>query len=485
MKTSSATEAIFFYLIPLVFLGSYLFTAVNEVKYGLNRDYAEGTTLAFIEKYRSSESPRKLYSEEAYEQGETIGYPVLHLALISKLSNNANEALASGRLISVMSALVIGILSWMILFQFGLKNLKFLPLIATLVLYQSAVFDWSLLARADLLAALFEVLGILLFFRSIKDTKRNYWGPFACFALAFLCKQNVIAGPLLLAVLELLKNRKAFLKSVPSIALGVAILGLVVTWLLGPNYWHHTITQLRGQPFYLSRLLELTSGYLAAHVFLFGLAFVGFRSSSNSTIRTFLLCWILIASALVLLGLGRSGSNFNYFISLSIPLALLAFLGIQSLLTTKLNTHRAASVVILLLFFAMTYAENHNLSGKFTYLNHRAWPPTRQDPEAALANTKNHLGETGASSVFCDEPGICTLLGYPANYMYFENQIGAGTNTSGTLKANYDALLFTEYPDKNLAWTQFKLPPGFLDVISENYHLQRITDLGFIFVRKK
>ncbi|WP_413585653.1 hypothetical protein [Bdellovibrio sp. HCB274] len=485
MKTASLTRIIFYFLLPMIFLGSYLVTAVNEVNYGLNRDYAEGTTLAFVEKFRNAESLKSVYSEEALEKSEIVGYPFLHLSLVSSFSHNANSTLTSGRTISVISALLIALLAWMILFKSTVQNLKYLPLLAVLILYQSAVFDWSLLARADLLAALFEVLGILLFAKSVQHSKRSYAAPFVCFILAFLCKQNFIAGPLLIAGYQLFNNRRSLLKATPLILVGVALLGTAITWVLGPSYWQHTVTQLQEQSFHFSRLLEMGSGYLVAHLFLFALAFVGFRTSQHQLSKKFLPLWFAITALLVLLGLGRSGSNFNYFISMSIPLGLLAFLGIQEILKLKLNSQSVGILALLLFSFSLNYAENHNLAGKFTYLSHRAWPPTRHNPESALATTKEYLNQAGAKAVFCDEPGVCALMAYPVNYMYFENQMNAETFTAVDLIAKYDALLFTEYPDKNLAWTKFKLPKGLLENLNTEYELQRITDLGFIFVRRK
>jgi hypothetical protein len=119
--------------------------------------------------------------------------------------------------------------------------------------------------------------------------------------------------------------------------------------------------------------------------------------------------------------------------------------------------------------------ENHNLSGRFTYLDHRSWPPTRPDSAKALQNTRTHLEQNNTKRLFCDEPGVCTLLGYTAQYTYFESK---KTN------AEYDTLLLTEYPSDNLAWTKIKLPDGFINTIQEKYELLRISDLGFIFTRK-
>ncbi|MEK2689235.1 hypothetical protein [Bdellovibrio sp. GT3] len=483
MKKPSLNEFIFYYLIPLIFIGSYLFTAVKEVRYGLNRDYAEGTTLAFVDKYRSATSPRDIYSAESFQEGEIIGYPALHLALISALSSDASTALSSGRIVSVTSILLISVLAWLILFKGQLVNLKFLPLITTLLLYQSAIYDWSLLARADLLAALFEVLGIFIFLRSNGKSIGSLAISMICFAGAFLCKQNAVAGPILIVILLALNNRRTFLKSLPVLAVVSISIGLIVTALFGGSYWQHTILQLGKQEFFLSRLLQLISGYLPAHLFLFALALIAMKFSDHKLAKRVLPVWIGIALILALTGLGRSGSNYNYFISLSVPLGIIAFLGIRVVMQMEMSSKKLMALICLALFTGMAFAENSNLAGRLTFLDHRSWPPSRQEPEIALSKTRTHLESIGAKNVFCDEPGICALLGYPTKYMYFENQMHSVRKTD--LTQVFDTLLLTEYPDKNLAWTQFKLPAGFLDQIQADYELQRITEMGFVFARKQ
>ncbi len=483
-KFGSAIEILFYYIIPIVFIASFLFTGTKEVQYGLNRDYAEGTTLAFVEKWRAAESPRALYSADNFAQGNITGYPFLHLGLISTLSHDASEALAAGRIVSIVSAIILSILAWLILVNLSLANLRHLPLLATLILYQTAIFDWSLLARADLLAAMFETLGILIYVRALKQNTINLIPTLLCFLLGFFCKQNFVMGPLIVIGFELARSPRQVFKSSPLYVLAVAATLGVVTWIFGMNYWEHTITQLRGQEWYLSRFAQMLSSYAISHLYLLILAISALLFLPlEKQIGNFFGSWLVLSFVLALMGLGRSGSNFNYFISASVPLALLSFLSIRHLLQTEASKKSSAALAVVLIFIGSSYAENNSLSGRLTYLDHRSWPPTRNEAEKAKESTKSHLISFSAKNVFCDEPGICVLLGFIPEYTYFENNMNTQMNIQKGLE-QYDTLLLTEYPSKNLAWTKFKLPPGFIETIQEKYELRRISDLGFILTKK-
>jgi hypothetical protein len=483
-KLGSAIEILFYYIIPLVFIASYLYTGVQEIQYGLNRDYAEGTTLTFVEKWRASESPRALYSAENFAQGNITGYPFAHLGAISILSHDPGSALSIGRILSIVSALVLSILAWLILSNFGLAKIRHLPLLMTLVLYQTAVFDWSLLARADLLAAMLEILGILFYVRVLRKNGTSLLPSLLCFLLAFFCKQNFIAGPLLVFAFEFARAPRQIVKAAPLYILAVATALGVVTWIFGISYWEHTITQLGGQVWYLSRFAQMLSSYVASHLYIFILAIAALLILPlEKQGRNFLAAWFIIGFALALFGLGRSGSNFNYFIPLSAPLAVLCFLSIHELLQSEITGKSLAAISVVLVFIGFSYTENHNLAGRLTYLDHRSWPPTRPDAEAAKNHTQSHLESFAAKNVFCDEPGICILLGYIPKFTYFENNMNTQMTNQKSLE-QYDTLLLTEYPSENLAWTKFKLPEGFVKMIHEKYELRRISDLGFIFTKK-
>ncbi|WP_413292299.1 hypothetical protein ACLSU7_12925 [Bdellovibrio sp. HCB185ZH] len=483
-KFGVAFKIVFYYVIPAFFIASYLFTAVQEVQYGLNRDYAEGTTISFVEKWRASESPRVLYSDENFEQGNITGYPFVHLGLVSTFSHDVASALSSGRVLSIISALLIAVMAWLILANFNLAQLIHLPLVITIILYQTAVFDWSLLARADILAALFEALGIFLYMRSFKASQTNLAPSLICFMIAFFCKQNIIAGLLLVFSFEMLRAPMQTLKTSPIYLVIVgAVLG-VVTWVFGLGYWEHTVTQLGGQDWHFSRLAQMLSSYFVSHLYIFILSLAAlFFLPLEKSLKNLFIAWIAIGFFLLLLGLGRAGSNYNYFITLSIPLGILTFLSIQQLIGTEATGRSIVAIVIVGIFMCAAYTENHGLAGRLTYLDHRAWPPTRADAEKAKENTKSHLAAFSATNLFCDEPGICALLGFTPDFTYFENNMNSRLSRQKSFD-HYDTLLLTEYPSESLAWTNFKLPEGFVKTIHEKYELRRISDLGFIFTRK-
>lgn len=473
---SVVSKFIFYYVIPVIFIVGYLFTGFQEVHYGLNRDYAEGTTLALVEKWRAAESPRSLYSLEALDQGEIIGYPAVHPSLISVFSEDASSALYSGRILSIFSALLLSVIAWLILVNFGISNIHHLPLIATLLIYQTAIFDWSLLARSDLLAASLETLGIYFYLRGLNRDKPSYILPFVFFTLAFLCKQNFIIGPLVVLAFETKNNPRNALKTAAIYIPATAGVFFAVCFVMGSSYWDHTVTQLASQTFHFSRLMQMMSSYFVSHLgfLILGIIAVTLLGKSSKT-KDFMTYWALISGVIALIGLGRSGSNYNYFINLSIPLAVLSFMTIQTILEWNFGWKSFSCILILIAFLGSTYMENHNLSGRVTYLDHRSWPPTRPDTDKALQNTRFHLEQNNTKSLFCDEPGICTLLGYTPKYTYFESK---------KTTVDYDTLLLTEYPSDKLAWTKIKLPEGFMKRINEEYELQRISDLGFIFTKK-
>ncbi|MBO9668812.1 MAG: hypothetical protein J7501_18585, partial [Bdellovibrio sp.] len=204
-------------------------------------------------------------------------------------------------------------------------------------------------------------------------------------------------------------------------------------------------------------------------------------NTSLGTFKTFLLIYLSFGILLALIGLGRSGSNFNYFIPVAVPLAMMSLLTLKELL----QQFRFCNVVImcaLFILFAQSYLEvNSTVAYSYRFLNHRIWPPTHSDAQASLHQTRVQLKALKTKSVFCDEPGTCTLLGFKPTYFYFEQ------NSQDVAKArleDYDTYLLSDIPSRDLTWTKVKLPSSLVQILEEQYQLTALTPLGVVYTKK-
>lgn len=497
LTEKSLPQCLLYLLLPAIFIISFLYSAQNEMRYRFHRDYAEGTSLSYVEKWRSSDiGPQKIYSNDAFIRGDITGYPLLHIGILKYTSKDPATALFVGRALSLCALFFLILVAWNFLGLFQKESLWKFPFFCTLFIAQSALFDWALLARSDILAALFELLGIYAYFKEEKSDYKKYFVSGLCFLLAFFTKQNYIVGPLLIFIYEC-RFQVSNLKRLIPIYTGQLIVAiLLITSIFGAGYWQHTVFQLQDSPLYASRLAGLTFSYFIPHLHYLALAAIFFAFYPSLGRYKFILgLYFGITITLALTGLGRIGSNFNYFINVSTPLAIMAFLTIEKLIRGK-GVQKYLTAAVLVFFFAQLYIENHALESRYPYpfLMHRNWPPTQPNQIADIETTKEIIRLFEDGKVFCDDPGLCVIYGQLPQYYFFETQLSS-TPEHKKQKVNalmekiknkhYSAMLLTDYPSEKLSWSRVKYSTDIIRSIEENYELALTYNLHYIFTPKK
>lgn len=483
-------------ILPAVFLSLYLYLVQNELRYAFPRDYAEGTTLAYVEKWRSPEiGPRNIYSENAFEVGDITGYPFFHVGILRYTSAGSSSAMVVGRLLSFISLLLLIGTTWQLINLYQPLEKKYLPLFATFFIAQSAILDWSVLARSDIFAATLEALGIYTYFKESDKKYLRYLNSGLYFVLAFYSKQNYVVGPLVIGLYELRHHYKSLAKSIPIYSLFYAASILGLTALFGSSYWNHTVFQLQDSPIYWTRFAGYTFSYFIPHIVILALAILFFLAKTFPPKLRFILCsYFGISITLALLGIGRIGSNFNYFINAGIPLAMMAFLGLYWLSQIKSDKKIALSLTVFLLFLILI-GENftHLTRYPYPFMHHRDFPATQQFSRSELTNYRQMLQNFNKDKLFCDDPGLCTLFGIHPSYYFFETQLSSKPGhklqkingiAQKILNQEYEALILTDYPSKKLGWAYIKYSDPIIEAIQEKYQLAIMHGLIYVYTPK-
>lgn len=259
-----------------------------------------------------------IYAPASAERFDATIYGPLYYLIGSRLVDPEKPVYLPLRLLAALGTLGCAAVSGALAFQLGRRSLA--AVLAPLIVLSYGFFSfYGTSSRADSLALCLSVAGALLAYRFRKDPKILLAAPI--FLVAFFYKQQFVAAPLAVFIFLILEKR--FRRAAAFAGLmTVGVFGLLALFQFvvfpGQAFFTH---------FYSYNLLPFSWTQFKGGVILFAVLFVVPTLVGLEYVRVhcdrFLACYLLAATIIALLAVGKEGSDTNYFLESIVILAAL------------------------------------------------------------------------------------------------------------------------------------------------------------------
>jgi 4-amino-4-deoxy-L-arabinose transferase-like glycosyltransferase len=285
----------------LIFL-NYLYTSTLILFYPYEVEYSEGFELYnAIRIYEGENLYKDIHSEPKFL---TVDYPPIFYYIGAILIPIFGETLIGGRVISLLSSLLIVILIFKIVHK-ETKSKK-LSLISSLLFFSSyTVFFWSVLYRNLMLPILFSLLGVY-FILDYKKTKRLILAV-TFFLLALYTKQTAIIASVAVFLFLFLKDRKTAFKFLSLLSVPALGIFLLINYLTDNQFFLHTFEYNLS---FSTSHLELIYWFILFHMFTFVFSFLYSLKNKEKLLSLYFFISLLFV---IFYNLKPEGW-FNYFI---------------------------------------------------------------------------------------------------------------------------------------------------------------------------
>ena len=216
----------------------YIYGAIQWIPYPNQIDYGEGYIQYINNLFATGGWDWDLTTPPYIPLMYGIVTPLVDMPLINMFGNE----LWTTRLIMCVSAIIISVMLYLIVYR--LTHKKVWGLIGALIPFtQPIIRDWSLMARVDMLAVMFDIVGLYLVIRFM-NSKHIYWSIIP-FTLAIFTKPTFIAALVAVLIYLLINNRRVLWRYlvilIPVVAICIAILQVMTDG----HYLEHVVVASR------------------------------------------------------------------------------------------------------------------------------------------------------------------------------------------------------------------------------------------------
>ena len=314
----------------------YLTHAWATYSFPYQLDFGEGAVLCLAETLRRHEPIYRSLELPPFLAGL---YVPLFPWLVS-LTLGALPSFAGGRLLAELSTVLFALSlgGWL----WRRTDARTALVGMAFYLANPVVLGWNCLDRIDSLGLLLSLWGLLLATRHSPDEPTPRFGvqdgvAALCFTLAFFDKQTFVAGPLSVFFAYLRLNRNLALRFA-ALQGGLLALGLAALHWASQGQFFTLLFRYNAMPFSSEQLCSYVYNYAVFALVLVILALQARLAPAVCKIYA-------LASLWVVLGSGRFGADYNYFLELHGALALLAALGLHRLEGTHLKVGLGLALV--------------------------------------------------------------------------------------------------------------------------------------------
>jgi len=390
-------------LVCMGFFAHYTFSAVSWILYPNSVDYGEGFVMYYAKLWANGTWSWDINTPPYLTMVYGVGFPILATPFV----NVFGADLWVGRTISFASALVVCALLYLIVKR--LTGKRSLGLLAALLPATQPIFrDWSVLARVDMPAVMFDMIGFYLVVR-LKDSKWLYLAivPFLC---AMMIKLTAIAGLVAVGIYLLIYNRKRLPVFVGLFVAGLVAIMIPLMAVSGGTYWNHVILyQNTIMNFHYGSFLHLLNKMIYPLLIMMVLAIGYLRRCWHE--RDFALAGIFFIVAFFIDSITtfRPGSASMYYFEAIIATCICACLGLPYVLVYyKRWRFQVQDVVIVIVMVALFgfYCPQRNLE----------YPDSQYNE--AVATVKSILADSQAP-IITENPAIALSMGKDLYIEYF------------------------------------------------------------------
>ena len=332
--------------------GCYLFTAFLALRYPFGIDYGEGIVWHQMHMIMAGKGYGPIVGFPAI----AFPYPPFYYVATSVLASSTGlDELASGRFLSIVSAIAAAIFIGAIASRLvrpetdpGARR-ACVVLAALLALATRPVLEWSILMRVDMLFVALSFAGVYCGLLALTRPKLIHAAALL-FVAAIFTKQIAIAAPAaVFAVMLVARPRTAWAGILTGFAASFVALGVTYLFTDGEflrNILFYTINRFR--PIQTLDILEAVGNHFGTLVLAawgirlrlrsfparqgFAAWRQGLRASPADAGFAMLVVYLVLATLLLITAL-KAGSDINYFLEWCCLLALFAALALVDLLT--------------------------------------------------------------------------------------------------------------------------------------------------------
>jgi 4-amino-4-deoxy-L-arabinose transferase-like glycosyltransferase len=326
-------------LVCIGFFVYYIFNALRWIPYPNSIDYGEGFVMNYVKLWANSTWSWDINTPPYLTMVYGVGFSTLLYPFVKLFGHD----LIVGRAVSFVTALIACYLVYLIVTR--LTGKKVYGVIAGLLPATQPVFqDWSAMARVDMAAVTFSLLGFYVALRFIK-TKYLYLAiiPFLC---AVMIKVTAIGGLGAVVIYLLIYERKRVLPFI-----GLFIVGFVamITPLMvasGGEYWKHLILyQNTIQNISFPQFLALFPGWFYPFIAPLVLALIYIKRCIRKKEYTLPMLFFVLALAVDMVTTFRPGASALYYMEAIFAGSICAVLGLSYVMVYIRRTKIKLNVV--------------------------------------------------------------------------------------------------------------------------------------------
>jgi hypothetical protein len=416
-------------------------------------DYAESDVATWIWLLRHHHD---LYRATAGEPFLGSNYPPLQLVLVTWLAGSDASILVVGRVLSLVAIAATAIFVGLNVAHLGSSRAAGVAAALLFVATARAGY-FAAVCRPDAIALTLDAAAVTLCARRVRGWP---WASAILFAASLLCKHNLVAGPIAVAVWAWRRDRAAALHFTMTLAL---VVGCVV---IGGSLVEPLVRwSLAG--YSVTRLLRWLVYAIAPS--LFGLvAIVRALWTTRPARGSPLEVWthVLIAAVVATLALGRIGSSANYVLELVLALVIVG--ATVAPFTVAWRCHRIVTaieclaVVTYQLAIRLPNASRESIAA-------RAWMADARGP--VLAETTWYATQAGRA---------------PLTIPFLATQLTNGASAAPLLREapRCDRLLFNFDLDDAEAWRAHRdrILPDLIATLRAGHRYRLVEHVGELYV---
>lgn len=332
----------------------YLVFAQSWIVYPHSIDFGEGFVLNYARLWSIGAWNWDITTPPYMTMVYGVGYPIMMQPLI----NIFGAELWLGRLVSVVSALVVCLMLYFIVKE--ITGRKLYGLIAAMLPATQPIFrDWSVMARVDMPAVMFDMIGFYIALK-FRDSKWLYCAVIPFFVAAMI-KLTAVSGLIAVVLYLLIYNRKRLLLFLVSF---IAIFGVAFAYLMvitNGLYWQHVfLYQNTIQNFDIPIMMVNFQMFFPAFIPLFFLAMVYLRRYLNKKRITIVGLFFIVAFVTNIVATLRPGAAGMYYFE-TIIAGCLCFALIFHYLSQKKNHQFMIITVVMVVLFLGIYGLRTNM----------------------------------------------------------------------------------------------------------------------------
>lgn len=325
----------------------YIVSSVLWIAYPHSIDYGEGYVMNTVRLWANGQWDWNV-NEPPYL---TMPYGLGYVAIATPFAKVFGSGLWLGRTIGFISGLAICVLLYLIVLR--LTGNKYYALLGALAPATQPIFrDWSVMARVDVVAVALELLGLYIFIR----WQRTIMSALP-FALAMMIKLSAVAGLGAVLVYLLIKDRKQMLIYGGCFVIVLLVAILPITIVTGGEYLKHSILYQQTQGLvYLPRVVYMFNQFAMPLLIFVIPAILYIKKHGFNVVALFFVVALLLNTFETF----RPGSASMYYLEAVVATCLCGVMGLQYVLTNKLQKFESVAVFAVALLIFAFYAPRHN-----------------------------------------------------------------------------------------------------------------------------